>query len=366
MRTYPIGLVPGPVSVPREFREAYLENFGSADLEEDFFLLYEENAKLLQRVLKTENAVTIQSGEAMSALWGALKSILLPGDRLLAVSNGVFGRCFAEMAEGLGVSTVVLEAPEGEFPDAGEIREKALAFRPRMITVVHCETPGGILNPIAVLGPIAREAEALLCADVVASAGGADVRTDEWGLDLGLLGSQKVLSLLPDLSMVSVSERAWKAMERVQYQGYDALLPWRSGPAGRYLPYTHNWHAMAALNLSLRRLLEEGLHNSFRRHEDAARYCRKRLADMNVRLYPAREDLCSPTVTAAIVPPEWAWKKLDGALRKRGMAVGGSYGPLAGKVFRIGHMGSQADADLVRKGMDVLEEVLGGTGRITF
>ena len=97
MKQYAIGLVPGPVSVPEEFRRAYLENFGSADLEEEFFLLYEENESLLQKLLKTKNAVTIQSGEAMSVLWGALKSTLLPGDRLLAVSNGVFGRGFGEM-----------------------------------------------------------------------------------------------------------------------------------------------------------------------------------------------------------------------------------------------------------------------------
>jgi len=99
MKTYSIGLVPGPVSVPEEFRRTYLEDYGSADLEEDFFRLCEEDSELLRLVLKTGNTVTIQSGEAMSVLWGALKSCLLPGDRLLAVSNGIFGRGFGEMAE---------------------------------------------------------------------------------------------------------------------------------------------------------------------------------------------------------------------------------------------------------------------------
>ncbi|HRV98202.1 MAG TPA: alanine--glyoxylate aminotransferase family protein, partial [Aminobacteriaceae bacterium] len=78
----------------------------------------------------------------------------------------------------------------------------------------------------------------------------------------------------------------------------------------------------------------------------------------SVALYPKREALCSPTVTAALVPQGWTWNELNGALRSRGMAVGGSYGPLAGKVFRIGHMGSQADMKLVEEGMDVLENVL--------
>lgn len=358
MKTYAIGLVPGPVSVPRAFREPYLEDYGSADLEEEFFLLYEENERLLRRFLKTENSVVIQSGEGMCALWGALKSVLAPGDRLLALSNGIFGRGFGEMGKGLGFETRILEAPEGEFLDPEAVRAEARAFGPKVITVVHCETPSGLLNPIAPLGAVAREVDALLCVDYVASAGGADVRTDEWGIDLGLLGSQKVLSLLPDLSMTAVSPRAWAAAEALGYQGYDALLPWREGPAERYLPYTHNWHAMASLNRSLNQILSDGLEASFARHAAVAARCRERLAHMGVAIYPKSEALCSPTVTAALLPDGWSWKALDGALRERGMVVGGSYGPLAGKVFRIGHMGSQADMDLVSKGMDVLAGVL--------
>ena len=79
---------------------------------------------------------------------------------------------------------------------------------------------------------------------------------------------------------------------------------------------------------------------------------------MGVSLYPKREELCSPTVTAALVPEGWTWQKLDGALRERGMAVGGSYGPLAGKVFRFGHMGTQASLPLVDRALDALGEVL--------
>jgi aspartate aminotransferase-like enzyme len=79
---------------------------------------------------------------------------------------------------------------------------------------------------------------------------------------------------------------------------------------------------------------------------------------MGIELYPASEEICSPTVTAAKIPTGWSWEDLDQELRARGLVVGGSYGPLAGKVFRIGHMGSQAKRDLVERGLDVLEEVL--------
>jgi aspartate aminotransferase-like enzyme len=172
------------------------------------------------------------------------------------------------------------------------------------------------------------------------------------------LGSQKVLSLPPDLAMVTVSERAWSVVEEIGYVGYDALTPWRSGVEEQHLPYTHNWHAMAGLHLATEMILREGLSAVFSRHDRVAAYCRTRLEEMGVELFPVKEEICSPTVTAAKVPEGWTWPDLDKALRERGLVVGGSYGPLAGKVFRIGHMGSQAKQELVEKGMNILEEVL--------
>jgi aspartate aminotransferase-like enzyme len=158
--------------------------------------------------------------------------------------------------------------------------------------------------------------------------------------------------------MVTVSERAWETVKEVSYAGYDALAPWRTGVADRYLPYTHNWRAVAALELATKRLLDEGLSAVFRRHADVAALCRGCLRAMGVELFPKGEAICSPTVTAAKIPSGWTWPGLDRALRERGMVVGGSYGPLAGKVFRLGHMGSQADHELVGRGMDVLQQIL--------
>jgi aspartate aminotransferase-like enzyme len=194
--------------------------------------------------------------------------------------------------------------------------------------------------------------------DFVASAGGAPVLVDENHIDLGLLGSQKVLSLMPDLSMVSISERAWSAIEETNYVGYDALAPWKRAIEERYMPYTHNWHALAGLHVSLEALLAEGLDAAYRRHAEVAQLCRDRLRSMGIKLWVKQEEFAAPTVTAAEVPAGWEWSSFDQALRAEGMAVGGNYGPLAGKVFRIGHMGTQADHQLVARGMDVLQGVL--------
>lgn len=358
MQTYLIPLVPGPVSIHPAVRAAYLEDYGSADMEDEFFGLYAACEQQLRTLLGTAHAVTIQSGEGMLALWGALKSVLRPGDRVLAVATGLFGYGIGDMARRLGAEVEVVGFGDDAALDPQAVREAAQRFRPRLVTAVHCETPSGVLNPLGEVGAICREVDALFYVDFVASVGGAPVDADACHIDLGLAGSQKVLGLMPDLSMVSVSPRAWDAVAETGYVGYDALAPWRTALAGRYFPYTHNWHALAGLHVSLRLLLEEGLENVYARHAQAAALCRGRLAGMGVRLFPVSEAISSPTVTAAYVPDGWTWEELDRALRAEGMVVGGNYGKLAGKVFRIGHMGTQADLALVARGMDVLQGVL--------
>ncbi|MBX3010316.1 MAG: alanine--glyoxylate aminotransferase family protein [Caldilineaceae bacterium] len=358
MQTYAIPLVPGPVSVPPEVLAVYNVDYGSSDLESEFFALYEQCEQGLQQLLATRNSVTIQSGEGMLALWGALKSVLRPGDRVLAVASGLFGYGIGEMASQLGAEVQTVGFGYDNVADPEQVRAAAHAFRPHLITAVHCETPSGTLNPLAELGAISREVDALFYVDFVASAGGTPVLVDDWQIDLGLLGSQKVLSLMADLAMVSVSERAWQRCAAINYVGYDALLPWRQAMAQRYMPYTHNWHAMAGLQISLQRLLAEGLEQAYQRHREVAAYCRQRLQAMAIDLWPVSEAIAAPTVTAAHLPAGWDWPTLDRALRSQGMAVGGNYGPLAGKVFRIGHMGTQADHSLVQRGMDTLEAVV--------
>jgi aspartate aminotransferase-like enzyme len=358
MQTYSIPLIPGPVTIPEQVRAAYQLDYGSADMEDEFFALYGACERDLQTLLRTTNSVNIQSGEGMLALWGALKSVIRPGDRVLAVATGLFGYGIGDMARQVGAEVEVVGFGDDEAIDPQPVREAARRFRPRLVTAVHCETPCGVLNPLLEVGAVCREVDALYYVDFVASAGGAAVDVDACHIDLGLLGSQKVLSLMPDLSMVSVSERAWAAVAERGYAGYDALAPWRTALADKYFPYTHNWQALAGLQVSLRMLLEEGLDSVYARHAEVASYCRQRLRAMNVRLFPVSDDISSPTVTAAYVPQGWTWQSLDQALRAHGMVVGGNYGKLAGKVFRVGHMGSQAEMGLVERGMDVLEQVL--------
>lgn len=358
MKSYPVPLVPGPVTVPEEFRTAYIIDFGSSDLEEDFFSLYDEVQKKLQNLLETDETVVIQSGEAMGALWGALKSVLAPRSRVLAVAAGLFGRGFADMARALGHDVEIVAFGDDEIPEPEKVIDRIRTYRPHLVTAVHCETPSGTLAVLDGIGQATREAGALFCVDFVSSAGGAPLSVDTEFIDLGLLGSQKVLSLPPDLAVTTVSSRAWKAIARTGYVGYDALAPWQEVPHCRCLPYTHNWHALEALRRSLEAIEREGKEAAFERHRLVAAHCRRRLQELGLFLHPRRESYCSPTVTAVRVPDGWTWTDLDRKCRAKGVVFGSSFGDLAGKVFRVGHMGSQARLDLVDRGLDLLAWVL--------
>lgn len=360
MKTYPIPMVPGPVKLPQTVLDVYQINFGSADLEPEFLELYNKTEANLKTILGTENQVVIQSGEGMLALWSALKSCLLPGDRVLAIATGVFGDGIGDMALSIGADVNKIRLPYNEtISDISEIEAAIHRFKPKMITAVHCETPSGTLNPIAELGRLKRRHNIpILYVDAVSSVGGTPVLSDEWNIDLCLGGSQKCLSCLPDTAFLSVSEPAWDIILDVNYAGYDALKPFFKAQTEHYFPYTPNWQGVAGLSAGVELILNEGLTNSFARHETVAEFCRNKLIRMGLSLFPAVDALPSPTVTAVNVPDGVDWPEFNLRLRRHGLVVGGSFGPMAGKVFRLGHMGTQANMELVKQALNVIENVV--------
>lgn len=360
MKVYPIPMVPGPTSVPQSVFEAYSHDFGSSDTEPEFLELYNETEANLQRLLLTNNKVVIMTGEGMIALWGALKSCLVPGDKVLAISTGLFGTGIGEMAAGLGANVETITFPSDEtIHDWPMIEQRIAEFAPKMITVVHGETPSGTLNPLKALGALkAKHHVPLLYADTVSSAGGCELRVDDWHVDLCLGGSQKCLSVPPGLSFISVSPHAWEIVDRVGYAGYDALQPFATAQDAFYFPYTPYWHGIAALNMGAKLILDEGLERCWQRHSQVADYMRQSLTAMGYQLYPKPEAIQAETVSAVRVPEQISWPEFDQRLRSAGLGVGGNYGELAGKVFRLGHMGSQANMDLADKALTVLDDVI--------
>lgn len=360
MKTYPIPMVPGPVQQPPEVLKALKTSYGSPDIELDFLQAYNQTEKYLQEIYATQHSIVIMTGEGMLALWASLKNCLLPGDRVLAISTGLFGHGLGEMAQSLGAEVRFVEFPFNETVHQFERIEQAIIeFKPKMITIVHCETPSGTLNPLQEVGELKHKYDVpLLIVDSVASAGGALLLTDAWHIDMALGGGQKCLSATSSMSFTTVSPKAWEIIAEVNYVGYDALKLFQKAQENFYFPYTPDWHGMAALQAGAKKILDEGLQHVLTRHEKVAHYTRERVSKMGLTLFPEPQAIQSPTVTAINVPEKTTWEKLDKEFRKHGLVVGGNYGPLAGKVFRLGHMGVQADQKLVKRALDIIENVI--------
>ncbi len=356
-------MIPGPVTLHPDVLAAMCHDFGSGQVEPDFLPFYAETADNIATLMGTKNDVVLMSGEGMLALWGALKSCLKPGDAVVSVGTGVFGDGIGEMAATLGCRVKSVSLPYDSTIGCGDSLERIEAAiretKPAMLTAVHCETPSGTLNPLAELGAMKKRLGVpLLYVDAVASLGGAPVEADAWNIDLLLAGSQKCLSAPPSMSMIGVSPAAWDIMGKVQYQGYDAILPFRTVQADGRCPYTPYWHGIAAINAGAKAILREGPDAAFARHERVATRCRAGLKDLGIRLFTRPDAVNAPTVTAALVPDGITWPTWQKRLRERGLIVTGSFGPMAGKVFRLGHMGTQADDDLMDKTLTSIEDAL--------
>lgn len=351
MEKYNYGFFPGPVSVPERIIRMSNNNYGSADVEPEFFELYKRCSGNLQKIFNTQNDVVVMTGEGMLVLWSGIKSCLQKGDRVLCISTGLFGTGMIDMAKAVGCETdSVIFPSDCSFEDMDLIEIKIADFRPKMITAVHCETPSGILNDMTRLGELKKKYNIpLFYVDAVSSVGGTHVDVDKHNIDICLGGSQKVMSCPPNSCFMSVSARAWEFAEEINYQGYDALLPFRDAAEHGYFPYTQSWVNIAQLNEAAEMILEEGLDNAIKRHEMCAEEIRSRLKSAGIKLFPREERSSSPTVTAAYVPEGYTWDVFDKKMRDKGIVLGGNYGDLAGKVFRVGHMGSQANINTIKK-----------------
>ncbi|MDR2085065.1 MAG: aminotransferase class V-fold PLP-dependent enzyme [Bacteroidales bacterium] len=345
MKTYRYSFFPGPTTVSENVLNIGLMNFGSADVEPEFLTLYNNCVSDLKKLFNTRGDVVIMTGEGMLALWSGLNSCLVPDDRVLAISTGIFGTGIGTMAESIGCEVKIIEFPyDCSFEDYYLIEKTIAEFKPKMITAVHCETPSGILNDLTVLGKLKKMYNVpLFYVDAVSSVGAVHINADKNNIDLCLGGTQKALSAPPNTCFLTVSNKAWEIIEKVNYQGYDALLPFKDVKKTGYFPYTPSWVNIAQLYQSTQNIFVEGFDNVVKRHKDCSQKVIMKLKEAGIQLFPRKVEYSSPTVTAAYIPDGYTWEKYDKKMREKGIVFGGNYGELKGKVFRIGHMGTQTN-----------------------
>lgn len=355
--------IPGPTSLPPSVREAggrqMINHRGP-----EFAAMLGRIQSGMKPYFGTDSDIAIVSSAGTGGLEAAVVNVLSPGDRVLAVSIGSFGDRFAKIAETYGAAVDRISAEWGWAADPAELQERLPAADYRAVLLTHNETSTGVMNPIPALTAAIRATspETLILVDSVSGLGAVPFEMDAWGCDLVVTGSQKAWMSAPGLAMIAASERGWAAMEtaRMPRFYFDLRKHRESGKNGE-TPWTPAVAVVFQVDEGLRLMAAEGAPAIFARHEACAAATQAGLQALGFQLF-ADPDHRSRTVTAALIPDGLDWKAFNGEVKRRGVILAGGQGKLAGRVFRVGHLGSVI-VDEILGTIATLEEVMAAAGR---
>jgi aspartate aminotransferase-like enzyme len=352
-------MTPGPTPIRENVRKAMMAPITNPDLDLDFYEFYKDTVALFKDLVHTQEAAYILCGEGILGLEAACASLIEPGDRVLCIENGIFGKGFGDFVKLYGGEVVYFSG----HPQKG-IDHKALeSFLSKdhdfkFATLVHCETPSGITNPVHLLTPILKRYNILTVVDAVSAVGGEEMYTDQWGIDILLVGSQKCLSAAPGLTLLTVSEAAFEAMEnrRVPIVGYYSnLLIWKDWYEKQWFPYTQPISDIYGLKVALENALEET--SILERHRYLSQACRTTIEAAGLKLFPMA--CFSNTVTAIQQPDNLDFTSLFNYMKdEHKVLIAGAFGDLKDKVIRIGHMGENANREMLSTMFGALQEGL--------
>lgn len=353
--------LPGPTEVRPKILEAQLRPM-IGHRGPDAVALMEALQAGLREVFDTARPVFVSSSSATGLMEAAVRNGATR--RVLSLVNGAFSERFAAIARACGREVDRLEVPWGSVHDPAKVSEALRAGRYEAVTMVHSETSTGALNPIREIARAVRDAgEALVLVDSVTGVGGAELHADAWGLDFVLTGSQKALALPPGLAFGVASERMMACSALMADKGvYFDLMSFEDNLKKLQTPNTPALSLMHALRAQLADILAETMERRWARHRAMAERTwswADRMADergVALRVM-APEGGRSPTVTAVEMPGGTGAPAVVKALRERGWTVGGGYGALEERTFRIGHMGDHTVEELDGL-LAALEEVL--------
>ena len=343
--------IPGPTNIPEVIRKAC--DMPTVDHRSPAFArVFKPAVAGVKAVLGTRDGEVILFPSTGTGGWeAAITNTLSPGDTVLAARFGMFSHRWIDMCQRHGLNVEIIETPWGQGAPVTAI-EAALAadsgHRIKAVLATHNETATGVKSDIAGIRKAMDRAShpAMLFVDGVSSIGSMPFEMDGWGVDIAVAGSQKGFMLPAGLAILGLSPRAVAAMDtaRLPRTFFDFRDMQKSYAAGGY-PYTPAVGLINGLATAVQMLQDEGLANVYARHHRIAEGVRRAIAAWGMRPCAASSDLYSDTVTAVVVPEGFnGTDVVKVAAEKYGMAFGVGLGEVAGKVFRIGHLGSLTDA----------------------
>lgn len=352
-------MTPGPTQVKENVRLARAKECTNPDLDEEFVEFYKETCELISSLLHTKNETLILDGEGILGLEAACASLTEPGDKVLVLDNGIYGKGFADFVSMYGGKPELYTVDDKNPINPSALEEYLkLNHDYKYATLVHCDTPSGMLNDIGSLCPILKKYGIMTVVDSVSGMFGEEVRVDDYQIDILCGGSQKAVSAPPGLTFVVVSEAAKKAMaaRKTPIASFYANLKVFEGYyEAKWFPYTMPISDIYGLRAAFDNIVADK--DMLKRHTIIGNACRKAVTEAGLKLH--LESGFSNTVTVFDVPEETTAKDILDTMRKTyHIMLAGSFDTLAGQVIRIGHMGSNANKEDMIATLDALDKTM--------
>lgn len=371
-------MIPGPTELPWPVLQA-MSQPPMIQYDQHFDVEILERVTLaLRRVFQTaKGEVIVMPGSGRTALESSAVSVIEPDDRVLVIVAGQFGGLMREIMNRAGAEVTEFAVEWGQPIDLARLEREIERARPKAVTLVHNETSTGTIYPAADVGRLVKRHNALFMLDTVSSLAGLDVRTDDWGVDFNMTGSQKCLAAPLGMAIVSISPSGWEAMERRKRKAtswaYD-LLRWKENwvptsrggqiadAAPRRQPVSIPTHLTQALGAAVQLILEEGLEHRFLRHEIAGRAFRAGLDAMRIEMFP-HPTLLSDTVSCFKTPAGIDPAAVVNHMRDHyGILIGTGLDKMRTTTLRVGHMGITSSPLYVLPTLSALELTLRDLG----
>lgn len=355
-------MIPGPTELTDEIRSVLAKPLIGHRTKE-FENLYAETVDLIKKIFEIKNDVLILTASNTGGLEAAIANVVEKNDKILTITNGKFGERFVEIIERYGGTPIKL-GEWGKTIDFNKIEKILKREKIKAVTLVHNETSTGMINQVKEIGKLANKYNTLFIVDTVSGIGGTNIDFNNWGIDIGIIGTQKALGAPPGLVILTVNQKAWKIIEKKKNRPYYFdLAKHRDYAKENQTPFTPAINLFYGLNEALKTIEREGLDERIKRHELYAKVITEAAEDLGLELYPEKN--LSKTVTALKVPEKLDANKIMKNLENFGILIAGGQGKLKGKIIRIGHMGNITKDDILDT-IAALEITIGNSkGRVT-
>jgi alanine-glyoxylate transaminase / serine-glyoxylate transaminase / serine-pyruvate transaminase len=357
-------LIPGPTPVVDEIYDA-LSSETYAHTDPRFVKIFKNSLEQTKKLFNTDGEVFVIAGSGTLAMEIALINTIAPGEKLLVISHGYFGDRFIPMAKAFGIEVETIQAEWGQHVRKEIVEDKLASGDFKAVTVTHVDTSTGIMANLEELVPVVKKSGALFILDGVCAAAAIEEDMQKtygepnYTLDVVLTGSQKAIGVPPGLAIVAFGAKALAAREAIPavtgyYTDIKNWLPIMQDP-GKYYA-TPPVNMIYAFNKGMEIVMSEGLSKRYQRHSALGRAVRAGLTVYGMKPL-APEEIAAPTLSCILYPEGVIDAEFRARLAQKGMVIAGALASLAGKAFRIGHMGNATEGMFV-KALELVGETL--------